>query len=459
VTNLNHSAVIAAIGSPLQSSIEFKVETYNDVDTFISAKNNADLIVWTKMPDYNDVLRLRRDPRFLLHLMFYTHEPLENCTKELLDGSPTQSQWHSIWQEWSYLLSRCSTADDGLNDREMLTRYLWLRPNYKLSPVLDLTRPRSYIYPLAELISRSERDASGWLEQLVRDDLLISDGLVDRLRLCRSCGNDHLNYVDTCPQCGDIDLEQEVAIHCFACGHVAVQSSFVKDGRLSCPNCLISLRHIGVDYDRPLESLRCKVCQTFFIEGEVVARCLACGHHQQPEDLRIFPVYHYLLSEYGRQLVLGRLDKHLDMRLGEEISLKHFHWQTDWCLRLAERHDTPFCLLVLRFKGLEHLTDEIGEATAASLIDTLAERFRSASRPTDLVSRLNDETYLKLLPSTRAEGVNVIEKQLSSIMELIDVTGSEHLSLETHHLALPDERLPGEDSQVLIARLLESQDT
>ncbi len=455
--DLKHPVVIAVIGNPVKNSKEFKVQTYKGVSELLNSTDNIDLIVWTKSPDYDDMVLLRRDARFLLCLIFYTHDPREDRTKELMDGVIQLSDWYATWQEWKHLSSRYSkvATEDGLNDREMLARYLWLRPNYKLSPVLDLTRPRLYIYPLAELISGTVHNVSGWLDQLVSDDLLIADSLVDRMRLCRSCGDGHLNYVDTCPQCGDIDLEPEVAIHCFACGHVAVQNTFVKNGRLSCPNCLTALRHIGVDYDRPLESLRCKVCQAFFVEGEVVAHCLACSHHQKPEDLRIFPISHYRLSKHGQQLVLGRLDKHLDMHLGEEISLKHFHWQTNWCLGLTERNDPSFCLLALRFKGLQNLADEIGEAPAADLIDTLAERFRSVSRSTDLVCRLDDETYLKLLPSTNAMGINPIKKQMISIMDLIEVTGSEHLSLEIHHLALPDERLSGEDSQVLVARLLE----
>ena len=458
MTNSKYSAVIAVIGSPLHDSTKFRAETYNNVDALLSTKGSTDLIIWTQAPTFNDVLRLRQDPRYMFLLMFYTREPRDNSTKELMDGDPTINNWFPLWVKWFNLLSRCSTGDKLLNDREILVRYLWLRPNKRLSPMLDLNKTRIYYYPLAEMVIGQGHDTSLWLEQLLHNDLLVSEDLEDRLRLCRSCGDGHLNYVDTCPQCGDIDLEQEVAIHCFACGHVAVQSTFIIDGRLSCPNCLSALRHIGVDYDRPLESLRCKGCQTFFVEGDVVAHCLACGHHQQPEDLRIFRVYHYLLSEHGQQLVLGRLDKHMDIRLGEEISLNHFYWQTDWCLKLVERYDAPFCLLVLRFKGLEHLVEEVGESVSANLVDTLAERFRSAIRPTDLVSRLNDETYLKLMPSTTTEGITAIEKQLSSIMELIEVPGSEHLKLETYHLALPNERFPGEDARVLIARLLESQE-
>ncbi|MCF7970883.1 MAG: diguanylate cyclase [Methylococcaceae bacterium] len=458
MTNSKHLPVIAFIDSPLQSSGKFSAEIYNNVDELLSTKNNIDLIVWTQKPIFNDVLKLRQEPRYRFLLMFYTKEPHSSSTRELMDGNPAISDWFPFWVKWSNLLSRCSTGDKILSDREILARYLWLRPNKRLSPVLDLKQPKLYAYPLAEMILGQEADTCAWLEQLLRNDLLVSQDLEDRLHLCRSCGDGHLNYVDTCPQCGAIDLENEVAIHCFACGHVEVQSAFVKDSRLSCPNCLISLRHIGVDYDRPLESLRCKTCQTFFSEGEVIARCLACGHRQQPENLRVFPVYHYFLSEQGQQLVLGRLDKQWDIHLGEEISLKHFYWQTDWCLKLAERNDAPFCLLLLRFKGLERLAEKIGESVAANLVDTLVERFRSASRPTDLVGRLNDETYLKLLPFTTIKGVTAIEKQLVSIMELIEMPGAEDIALEAYHLALPEQRFPGEDASALVARLLEFQE-
>ena len=449
--------VIASIGNSMIDFSGFRVEFYADHNLILSTSIDIDVVVWITKPKYRDILRLRRDPRFLFCLMFSTAKKIDARSQELLDGNVEPHQWYSMWQEWLQLSHHYINIKKVLTNREKVALYLSLRPDYQLSAVLDITHFQLYSFPLVELISESKMSANRLLKEMVRNNLLVSDGIIDRLRLCQCCSNAHINYIDICPQCGDIDLEQEIAIHCFTCGHVEIQSLFLNDHKLICPSCTTVLRHIGVDYDRPLESLRCKSCRAFFSEGEVIARCLACGHHQKPEDLKVFPIYNYHVTEQGRLLALGKEDENLDMYLGVEVSLKHFYWQTDWCLKLLEREGTPFCLFSIHFKGLNYIINKVGEEAASLLLETIADRFRSTSRSTDLLCRLNNETFIKLLPATEIEDINSTTKKLTSIIEKIEIDGGNYFDIEIYHLEGTRKKLPGISAKKLIASLLENK--
>src|SRR5207253_2080188 len=80
----------------------------------------------------------------------------------------------------------------------------------------------------------------------------------------------------TCPQCGSIDTAEQNFLHCYSCGHVGTQDEYLTNEGLACPKCAVRLRHIGVDYDRALETFGCKDCSGRFTEPKVKARCLEC---------------------------------------------------------------------------------------------------------------------------------------------------------------------------------------
>ena len=127
------------------------------------------------------------------------------------------------------------------------------------------------------IAGQSSLSSHSWLQQKQQENLLEAGELLDRLRQCPSCSSSRLNYVDVCPECHALDIVREPSLHCFVCGHVGPQQAFLKGDALVCPNCLSQLRHIGSDYDRPLENYRCRSCGAFFVDAEVDVRCIDCG--------------------------------------------------------------------------------------------------------------------------------------------------------------------------------------
>lgn len=124
--------------------------------------------------------------------------------------------------------------------------------------------------------------------------------MLDRQRECAYCRSAHLSFIDICPNCQSIDIKLQASLHCFTCGCVDVQDKFMHSGTLVCPKCHKHLRHIGSDYDRPIENYRCQSCSHSFIEGDVQVRCAMCEKEMKPGELILNEVHSWRLSDKGR---------------------------------------------------------------------------------------------------------------------------------------------------------------
>lgn len=180
---------------------------------------------------------------------------------------------------------RLALTDMRLEERVLY--FLYVRDAMELAPQCTLTHPMLYHYPVVDALAQRGEDPGACLATLVRRKLLEPAQLVDRTRHCRTCGSAHIHYIDVCPHCSSLQIRKEASLHCFSCGHVAPESDFHHDGGLSCPQCSAALRHIGVDYDRPLTQYACGSCHHVFVETTTQARCLACRTSCAPSALDV----------------------------------------------------------------------------------------------------------------------------------------------------------------------------
>jgi len=374
-------------------------------------------------------------------------------------GSPIEAAWNH-WQERLELFNR-GQRPDRFDHR--LLGWLWLRPGRWIEPVADASRANFYRYPLVEAIAGDGTiNPQRWLHQQSQDNLLEAGDLIDRLRQCTACSSSRLNYVDVCPECHGLAIRRQPSLHCFICGHVAPQQEFVRATGLVCANCLSPLRHIGSDYDRPLENYRCDTCQAFFEDGQVVVRCLDCGHQQDPGELRVLEIRPFGLSGAGRLSCRqglgerGLLAEYLQ-RL-KVIPEHEFLAALDWQLAIARRYGQPkgtstLTLLGLRLENLGQLLEDLGEPRSLALLDSLFERLEQEVRETDRCMRGGEDRLWILLPQTAAGGLQLLKERLVEGLDRMDSPGSPHLQLRLVGCVLPDQLEPSEDATLLLARL------
>ena len=329
--------------------------------------------------------------------------------------------------------------------------YLYSRPSASLDPIGEWRNERYYSYPIAEAMM-APSDGTQTLLGLLERKLLAPVRLVDRLRHCPKCDGVHLNYIDTCPSCGSIEIEQKPFLHCFACGHVGPEERFLSQTGLTCPQCTARLRHIGADYDRPLENFQCNACQHVFIDPKIVARCMHCNTTSAPEDLMPRSVNALQLTEKGRiSARTGSVDDVFTLLDDlNNVDQSYFESIVDWLLSLCRRHkEEQFSLIGIRIQNIIELTDHIGRLRVREVMDEFARRVRELIRSTDLTTRTNQYTLWLLLPKTDYEGNQVVRGR---ILALQSDTGS-GLKLATTTFHAPTQMATGEKARLLMARL------
>lgn len=443
----------------------------------VSAENSAPTLPgWLRVPDVTSLLdhpetdivlldqpahlakgavqRLRMQDAFRFSLV-YTRD----AGIPLSDGSiPTEpDKLLPAFRLWLERINMFNRGQPPERFDERVLAWLWSRPSSRLEPSLDPDVRALYRYPLLDVMAAEEPvNDNVWLNLMAEQGWLERGELIDRIRLCNHCSSGRLNYVDVCPACQALDIIRQPSLHCFTCGHVAPQEHFLKDGLMICPNCLSRLRHIGSDYDRPLENYRCRSCQNFFVDAEVEARCLECGEHHEPNELKVREIRPHQLSERGRlRCRQGLTDQGVTdafHRLNL-IPVPMFHTLLDWEIQQARRYQTmqPCSVLVMQIEALEKLT---GDTRGLAMVDSLVDRIQEAIRDTDRCTRTRENLIWFLLPHTDREGMEVLRSRLSKLTGLYQNRQTDSLpDIRLAGFTLPEDLLTQEDASLLMARL------
>ena len=122
---------------------------------------------------------------------------------------------------------------------------------------------------------------------------------IERIHVCPHCFNSHLYYMETCPKCDSSNLKEEAVLHHFRCANISPESTYAYDGELRCPKCKQTLRHIGVDYDRPSNIYNCNECNNTFLHTRMKVYCPSCKKTSRPSELHSDDVYLYEYTHEG----------------------------------------------------------------------------------------------------------------------------------------------------------------
>jgi GGDEF domain-containing protein len=339
---------------------------------------------------------------------------------------------------------------------ERLLYHLFLREHSELTPVRDRQAARLYRYPLADALAGSPDEVDDWLAALTRRRLIEPAKLFDRTRHCRSCGSAHLHYIDLCPQCESLEIRKSPSLHCFTCGHVGAQENFLAGEVMRCPKCSTSLRHIGVDYDRPLTQYACGRCHHVFVEPSVFARCLDCDTNSDPGQLEVNQVSSLRLTVQGRAaLRAGQAQEFFAaLDIPNYVAPNFFRHLVDWALVSQQRHpDLEFILVLVEFTNVREMIGTYGGAQVYQLLDEVSRRLRGQLRHSDVSTRTTEERLWLFLPFTTAGRVGV---RLRKVFEALTLPGGSSLEVHLRIVEAPRETTPDSKCEQLMERLQEA---
>lgn len=401
--------------------------------------------------------QLRRDPDHGAALVF-VDGALDEADAALADGTmPANPQLllERVAQATGRLQAIRARNDDR-SPAALLLEYLWLRPGQIFAPRADWRHPQRWHYPLLEAFDPESADPQVWLQQLDRDGLLERVELKARQRECDFCGSAQLNFIDVCPSCRSIDIDQHAALHCFTCGLIAPEERYVRGGQRICPKCGTQLRHIGSDYDRPLETSACASCDHIFVEGDVVAQCMVCSRSMAPTALRLHKIHSWRLSSLGCLAAQGRHGLQPQRAFDERhyATRGHFLHSLDWMLKIArERADGGIGLLGLRLQNGPALSSGLGDSRAAQLVDGFADHLRELLGEADLASRIDADTIALLLPNCDRARLAQLHKAIEELAARSRQPGGLSAEWQLSELRVEGRRLQEADAGALLRQL------
>lgn len=428
---LKNDMVIVGSNNTFDNKINCRM--YKDVESFIGSPDvSTNLVVFFCSPHEQDnqLKLIRSEPKTSMAQVFVTDEsPL---AKFLSNGHVSELN-EALRRTYLAKLEQIK-VDYSVDVKNRLLAYKWLHEK-TLEPKVDPTTAGFFSYPLLEALAGGVQQSDSIINNLLQSNLISKGLLINRIRQCSKCSSSHLNYVDVCPKCHSLETESYVSIHCFKCGYVGKQERFKRAGGLSCPNCVSVLRHIGVDYDRPIETLSCGSCEHVFNEPEVVAECLQCLHVNSTDALTPANIYSFKLTSTAKDLVrTGREAFTFIPQLGEQLSDSHLFWLADWFNKLAIRYDQKHILLSLKATNLPEFIRVQGEIEAGKRLDEIQEHLINLLRVTDPCTNYSDSGLLMLLPMTTSTQLLFIIEKLKA---LYDKQAGERLEFELKFIELP----------------------
>ncbi len=382
---------------------------------------------------------------------------LDDATDHLSDGvvktiDDAYTRARSIHQLIDELVPEIFTSSE--NSLYRLLGFLYSRPGTCLVPVKHWSFEKLYTFPLVQIMLNPAGDTDQWLSNLKNRKLLRNAALIDRIHHCPKCDGVHLNFIDTCPNCANLDISRKPFFHCFTCGHIAPENTFMQGGSLVCPGCSVRLRHIGTDYDRPLENHICHACGHTFIDPEVAAHCQHCNAKNKPENLVPRPVYSLEITERGRMAARsGSLADVCELPdRPNTLETARFEFIVDWFLAICHRYpEEQFSLIAIRLRNIIELTDKIGKYRMTELMDGFIGRIRIDS--TDLVTRTGQYNFWFLLPRTDDRGCAIVLKRLSELKTQTRQEEDITLEFDAVTFSAPADIQSGETAKSLMMRI------
>ena len=376
--------------------------------------------------DLNTLIQLRRDPAYR-YTAFYSWDNMPDACEALLDGG-FDEQAYGAAKQIHDRIAACEKNDGTHTERQdinvFICRYLFSRKKKQLLPKMTCSNPYGFSYPLVEALNTEGTANDHWyvLNALVKREYLAAVEAANELQVCPHCEGGLLNFKNCCPNCESVDLHIEPFVHCFSCGNIGPVKEFMSHQELVCNRCQTTLKHIGIDYDKPLEDKICEKCQHRFFEPNTLFVCLVCEQVGNPDSLNTRKLNAFRLTRKGSEFAKNQLQK-LALDLGAFFELINFNlWEliVQWQMRVSQRHtEVEFVAGVIFVENINDLIEEVGFLKTEQQLVLFYENARNLFRSTDLIS-VEDDKLFCLLTMTSLEHIQVIQERI----ELFDKNAS-----------------------------------
>jgi len=277
-------------------------------------------------------------------------------------------------------------------------------------------------------------------------NIAVSEGLFkaefeQRVYLCTNCEGGYLNYREVCPQCSSSDSEAEDLVHHFPCAYVGPIADFKNtiDDALNCPKCNKSLRHIGVDYDKPSVLHTCRKCNHQYQDYNVKAKCLLCSFDNEVDKLIPKAVNHYSLTKKGESIAInGYISTSTDFdEIPGTVTYDTFKVMLKYEIERLRQNDYTSNIAYLHIVDAGEIYSRIGTDRQKSLVIDLIEILRNDLRSSDFISFYNASTLILSLNEIPNKIANKILVYIKRVIEALLQKNFKDMKIELMTNAIP----------------------
>lgn len=253
----------------------------------------------------------------------------------------------------------------------------------------------------------------------------------DKIHTCKSCHSNYLNFRESCSSCSSIDLKTENIIHHFVCAHVAPESDFIDGDQLKCPKCDKTLRHIGIDYDKPSTIHKCNSCNHDSQQTEMKAKCIDCNHESALSDLEEFNIYEFELTSLGINSAINGFDKANVEESDHDLNFQVFELllKQEGVRTMKSKGQSVYGRCIIKDESIQQLNSTISKGLDHELFLVLQKHIETP----EVLAKESAFSYVFLLPDiTLDEGIEKTSKIKLHLGELL----SDNLSLSKNAIEI-----------------------
>ncbi|MBN2237555.1 MAG: hypothetical protein JW729_08335 [Bacteroidales bacterium] len=372
-------------------------------------------------------------PVFILSL----NDDIDEFTKALSDGvvkslseETFEGSFHMIDQRIKQLQTS-DTNDLVIRIQNKVLRYYYTRQK-RIAPITSVKSHTGYTYALLSLHyqNANTEDMFKILDELETKEY-VRPRYEDIVHLCSNCYSAFINYREVCSKCGSSDLYMENLIHHFVCAKVGPESDFITGNQMVCPKCNKLLHHIGVDYDKPSLVYTCNNCGHHSQESVMQAACFNCNTVQSVDALIDRKINNYELTVLGEEAAIGGLapEERKDAELTGFVGFSTFNIFLKYEIERIKATGKVSSIGVLALRTPSAVSSNLGVKYQSVIIE-IADFIKNATLATDILSFINNNTFLIVSPdndklrleSTLKNIQQSVQKLLNSNIEEASIT-------------------------------------
>jgi hypothetical protein len=309
--------------------------------------------------------------------------------------------------------------------------YMYTREEKELEPIPYAFSNTNYSYPFLSCNYEPHDEYQIFdLLQLMVSEGLFSAEYIDRVYLCANCKSSHLSYRETCVKCHSTNTDSFDIVHHFPCAYVGPITDFTNDldDKLNCPKCTKTLKHIGIDYDKPSVLHVCKNCNHRFQDFNVRAKCMTCENDNPVEQLVSKEIFTYNISKKGEDVAIrgySSTPKDIEDIIGT-VKYETFKTVVKYEIERIRQTEGNSNIVAVNIVNAGEFYANVGSNGQQAFLRDIVAEIRSSIRSSDMITFYSSEVILITMNDIPNKIVDrIVEDILNLLKKLLENNFSE----------------------------------